>query len=91
MGDASDISFVAPIKPQLLPAHGAHGQVDAACSRALAWSATPLAYLTAPMVSPRTRARCATQPAMKTGAIATVDAADILAQKSPSLVMKLEM
>ena len=26
MGDASDISFVAPIKPQLLPAHGAYGQ-----------------------------------------------------------------
>ena len=26
MGDASDINFVAPIKPHLLPAHGAHGQ-----------------------------------------------------------------
>ena len=43
------------------------------------------------MVNPRTRARCAAQPAMQTGVIATVDAADILTQKSPSLVMTPEI
>ena len=51
----------------------------------------PRGSWTAPMVRPRTRERCAVQPAIKTGAIATVDAADILAQNKPSLVMKLEM
>ncbi len=50
-----------------------------------------LAYFTAPMVRPRTSQRCATQPAIKTGAMARVEAADILAQNNPSLVMKPEM
>src|SRR4029450_13805766 len=48
-------------------------------------------HFTAPNVSPRTSDRCAIHPARITGAIAIVEAADIFAQKRPSLVWKLEM
>src|SRR5262245_51276099 len=48
-------------------------------------------HLTAPNVRPRTSERCASQPARITGAIAIVDAADILAKNRPSLVWKPDM
>src|SRR5439155_12412703 len=48
-------------------------------------------HFTAPKVRPRTSERWASQPARITGATASVEAADIFAQNSPSLVMKLEM
>src|SRR3712207_259293 len=46
--------------------------------------ATPLGYLTAPKVRPRTNWRWLIQPKTRIGAIATVDAADSLAQNRPS-------
>src|SRR5579859_117281 len=50
-----------------------------------------LHYLIAPAVRPRTRYRCATQPAIITGATANVAAADILAQYRPSDVLNPTM
>jgi len=63
VGDASDISFVAPIKPQLLPAHGAYGQ-------------------------PAHQGPLRRPAGDEDGRDHHCDAADLLAQKRPSLVMK---
>ena len=44
----------------------------------------PEAYFTAPNVKPRTSCFCENQPRMRMGAIASTDAAESSAQKSPS-------
>ena len=72
------------VRPRLGSGHVAHlDRADGLIERCF--------HFTAPNVRPRTSDRCASQPASTTGATATVEAADIFAQKSPSLVMNPEM